>query len=44
MEDERNGHGQPGQSPQVTLKPRTKLMDAFLFALSVVEEDEKGSE
>ena len=44
LEDGRNGHGQPGQSLQMTLKPRTKLMDTLLVALSVIEKGKKGSE
>ena len=44
LEDGRNSHGRQGQIPQVALKPGTKLVDARLFALSVVEEGEKGGE
>ncbi len=44
LEDGWNGHGRPGQSPQMTLKPRTKLVDTLLVALSVVEKGKKGSE
>jgi hypothetical protein len=44
LEDGWNGHGRPGQSPQTTLKPRTKLVDTLLVALSVIEKGKKGSE
>jgi hypothetical protein len=41
LEDGRNGHRQPRQSPKVALKPGAKLVDALLFALSVVVEGQK---
>ena len=39
-----NSHRRQRQSPQVALKPGSKLMKTLLIALSVIEESEKDSE
>ncbi len=44
LEDGWNGHGRLVQSPQMTLKLRTKLVDTLLVNLSVIEKGKKGSE
>ncbi len=44
LEDGWNGHRRLGQSPQMTLKLRTNLVDTLLDALSVVKKGKNGSE
>ena len=44
LEDWWKSNRRPRQSPQVALKPGSKLVKTLLIALSVIKEGEKGSE